>query len=121
LPGGAVRLRDRDIIGPQVDDFFARYCVDYGIFGVGGVAYDGSLLDFTEEEVQSRAAIQANCNSSYLVLDHSKFDRRAHVRGGHISTLSKVFCDAKPPPAIADILTQSNTPIFIPQESLSHV
>lgn len=121
LPGGAVRLRDRDILGPQVDDFFARYCVDYGIFGVGGVASDGSLLDFTDEEVGSRAAIQANCNSSFLVLDHSKFDRRAHVRGGHISTLSKVFCDATPPSAIADILIHSNTPIITPEESLTDV
>ncbi|KEJ89612.1 Transcriptional regulator, DeoR family [Sulfitobacter donghicola DSW-25 = KCTC 12864 = JCM 14565] len=121
LPGGAVRLSDCDILGPQVEDFFARYCVDYGIFGVGGVAPDGSLLDFTEEEVQCRAAIQANCNAAYLALDHSKFGRRAHVRGGDIAALDKVFCDALPPAAISDVLAKSNTPIFTPQESLSHV
>lgn len=121
LPGGCVRPGDRDLLGPQVEDFFARYCVDYGIFGVGGVAPDGGLLDFTEDEVHCRGAIQANCNAAYLAVDHSKFGRRAHVRGGDIASLDKVFCNTAPPPEIEQLLAKSNTQIVTPLESFSHV
>ena len=118
IPGGAVRSGDRDVLGPAAEDFFARYCVDYGIFGVGGVTADGNLLDFTDDEVKCRAAIQANCNSAYLVLDHTKFGRRAHVRGGKISSVGKVFCDALPPAPIVDMLSQSRTHLITPQKAL---
>lgn len=118
IPGGALRLRDRDILGPHVEDFFARYCVDYGVFGVGGVTNDGCLLDFTDDEVRCRAAIQANCNASYLVVDHTKFGRRADVRGGDISSVSKVFCDACPPAAIATLLAKSNAGFVTAQGAL---
>ena len=46
LPGGELRLPDRDILGEDVLDFFSRYRAEFGIFGVAGVSEDGSLLDF---------------------------------------------------------------------------
>jgi len=97
VPGGAVRAGDRDILGPQVEDFFGRYQVDFGVFGVGGVAEDGTLLDFSEDEVAARIAISRNCRRSVLLLDSTKFGRSAHVRGGHLSELDLVICDAALP------------------------
>lgn len=105
LPGGSVRPDDRDILGPQVEEFFARYQVDFGVFGVGGVAEDGTLLDFTEEEVAARLAIQRNCRRSFLLLDRTKFGRPAHVRGGHLAEMDHVICDAPLPSVLAASLT----------------
>ena len=104
VPGGTVRPGDRDILGPQVEEFFARYQVDFGVFGVGGVAEDGTLLDFTEEEVAARRAIQRNCRQSFLLLDHTKFGRPAHVRGGHLAEIDRVICDAPLPGGLAEAL-----------------
>lgn len=120
IPGGSIRPNDRDVLGPAVEEFFAKYRVDYGIFGVGGVSPSGNLLDFTEDEVACRAVIQANCNESYLVLDHSKFSRRAFVRGGVISSPTKVFCDDTPPAPIVDLLKASQTPLITPEKDTSH-
>ncbi|WP_377834206.1 DeoR/GlpR family DNA-binding transcription regulator [Acidimangrovimonas pyrenivorans] len=104
LPGGTVRPDDRDILGPGVEAFFARYQVDFGVFGVGGVAEDGTLLDFTEEEVAARRAIAGNCRRSVLLLDRTKFGRPAHVRGGHLTEVDHVICDAPLPGALAAAL-----------------
>ncbi|MGH1414932.1 MAG: DeoR/GlpR family DNA-binding transcription regulator [Pelagimonas sp.] len=120
IPGGTLRAGDRDVLGPAVENFFGRYCVDFGIFGVGGVGATGDLLDFTEEEVACRAAIQASCNAAFLVLDRSKFGRRAHVRGGDISSVHTVFCDAVPPPHIVDMLCASGTGLVTPQAGDGH-
>lgn len=100
IPGGTLRSGDGDIVGSNAVEFFGRFKVDYGIFGVAAVDPDGALLDFHEEEVAARQAILANCRESYLVLDHTKFERRAHVRGGHITDVSHIVCDAEPPPPV---------------------
>lgn len=106
IPGGAVRAGDRDVLGPQVEEFFGRYEVDFGVFGVGGVAEDGTLLDFTEEEVAARMAILRNCRRAVLLLDATKFGRSAHVRGGHLRDLDAVICDAPLPERLARTLAE---------------
>jgi len=104
VAGGRLRNGDRDILGASAQDFFGNYRVDFGIFGVAGVDSDGALLDFHEDEVAARQAILRNCRSAFLVLDHSKFGRGAHVRGGHITDVGHVFCDQALPADIDAML-----------------
>ena len=77
LPGGELRLPDRDILGEDVLAFFSRYRAEFCIFGVAGIAEDGSLLEFHAAEVRAREQIMANSQRSILVIDHSKFGRLA--------------------------------------------
>lgn len=97
IAGGTLRNHDLDILGTGMVEFFSSYKVDIGIYGVGGIDETGVLLDFSEDEVLARQLIQKNSRSTFLVLDESKFGRRAHVRGGgHICDATKVFCDKQP-------------------------
>lgn len=98
MAGGTLRPFDRDIIGDTAVRFFSDFKADIGIFGVGGIDDDGALLDFYVGEVQARQAIAANCRTSLLVADISKFGRNATVRGGHFGDCHHVFID-KPIPA----------------------
>lgn len=98
IAGGTLRPLDRDIIGDAAVRFFSRFKVDVGIFGVGGIDEEGTLLDFYSGEVQARQAIVANCRTALLVADASKFGRSATVRGGHVSDCHHLFTD-KPLPA----------------------
>lgn len=107
IAGGGVRPRDGDVIGASAVEFFQKYKVDIGVFGVAAVDEDGGLLDFEEDEVAARQAILRNCRRSYLVLDQMKFERSAHVRGGLITDVSHVFCDAEPPGSIASMLASA--------------
>ncbi|MEZ5715508.1 MAG: DeoR/GlpR family DNA-binding transcription regulator [Paracoccaceae bacterium] len=116
VPGGAVRPGDRDILGPQVETFFRRYQADFGVFGVGGVAEDGTLLDFSEEEVAVRLAILRNCRRSILLLDHSKFGRGAHVRGGRLSDPDCIITDAPLPEAHRAELAERAVEVVIAEE-----
>lgn len=113
VTGGRMRNDDRDILGSGTERIFSSYKVDIGIFGVAGVDEDGTLLDFHEDEVTVRKIIQENCRFSYLVLDHSKFSRNAHVRGGSIGSVDKVFCDKFPPEKILAKLRSSKTEVVV--------
>lgn len=117
IAGGVVRGGDCDVLGEAVDQFYGAYQVDIGIFGVGGVGPDGGMLDFHPEEVASRQAIARNARRQFLVLDQSKFERRAHVRGGHIRDVSMVFCDAPLPAPIHAELMRCHVGVVIPDEA----
>ncbi len=116
VAGGRVRNSDCDVLGPGMETFLSSYMFDFGIYGVGGVGDNGTLLDFSEEEVRARQLIHENSRTTFLVLDHTKFGRAAHVRGGHLSEATKVFCDAHPPEHIADLLSESDSQLVICEE-----
>lgn len=104
LPGGEMRLPDRDFLGEASIELFASYRADFGIFGVGGIDFDGSLLDFHEPEVRAREYIRANSRVSVLVADISKFGRRAAAVGGHLSDMDQIVLDRRPGPPFAEVL-----------------
>ena len=116
IAGGRLRHGDRDILGHSAQEFFTHYKVDVGIFGVAGVDEDGTLLDFHEDEVAARQSILANCRRSYLVLDHSKFGRVAHVRGGHLSDVTHVFTDRPIPSELTAMLAGARTEVIVVQQ-----
>ena len=91
----------------------SSYIFDIGIYGVAGVDEDGTFLDFNDEEFQARQLIHKISRKTYLVLDHTKFVRAAHVRGGQIGEASKVFCDQKPPKKIMEILDKSGSELIL--------
>ncbi|MCC9624044.1 DeoR/GlpR family DNA-binding transcription regulator [Thalassospira sp. MA62] len=96
IPGGTLRLPDRDVISPEAEKMFNNYKVDFGLFGVGGIEPDGTLTDFDHREVTLRQAIAGNCRKSVLVADHSKFGRPAPAKGGHITDPDLVVIDRLP-------------------------
>ncbi len=98
-PAAACAPRSRRGAG-EAHGFFGRFAADIGIYGVGGVAEDGTLLDFGTDEVTMRTTLTQHCRQRFLVLDHSKFGRGGTVRGGNITEASVVFTDRpRPPPS----------------------
>jgi DeoR family glycerol-3-phosphate regulon repressor len=113
VAGGRLRNEDRDVMGSGMEALFRAYKVDIGIYGVAGVDEDGTLLDFYEEEVRARQMIRDNSRSAYLVLDHTKFGRTAHVRGGKIDEATIIFCDRMPPASIRERITRSGAQLIV--------
>lgn len=113
VAGGRLRNEDRDVVGAGMEALFGAYKVDIGIYGVAGVDEDGTLLDFYEEEVRARQMIRQNSRSAYLVLDHTKVGRAAHVRGGRIDEATTIFCDRTPPAAIVSMVEQSGARLIL--------
>lgn len=96
LPGGEMRLPDRDFLNEEAVRLFSHYRADFAIYGVGGIDTDGSLLDFHEAEVRAREQMRLNARASVLVADTSKFGRRAAAVGGTLSEADHVVLDALP-------------------------
>jgi len=104
LPGGELRLPDRDFLGDAAVEVFDAYTADFGIYGVGGIEQDGTLLDFNEAEVLARERIRRNSRQSILVADHTKFGRCAPVRRGRLQDADVVVLDSAPELPFQDLL-----------------
>lgn len=113
IAGGRLRNLDCDVVAGESHGFFSRFSVDIGIYGVGGVAEDGSLLDFNHDELLMRSELAEHCRQRFLVLDHSKFGRGATVLGGHITEASRVFTDQPVPPRIAGMLEDASVALVV--------
>ncbi len=96
LPGGELRLPDCDLLSEEAIALFDAYRADIGIYGVGGIDTDGSLLDFHAPEVRARQRIRAGARRAILVADRSKFGRRAAAVGGHLDEADQVVIDRLP-------------------------
>lgn len=105
LPGGELRLPDRDILGNEVLDFFGRFRADFAVFGTAGIAEDGGLLEFHTTEVSVRQKMSANARKSLLVIDQSKFGRLAPAFGDNIADMDTVILDRRPEAPFSALLT----------------
>lgn len=106
LPGGELRLPDRDILSDEVIDFFSRYRAEFAVFGAAGVAEDGSILEFHSAEVRARERIRKNALTSILVLDSTKFGRMAPAAGENIRDVDHVVLDQKPDGVFASMIDE---------------
>ena len=113
LPGGELRLPDRDILGNEVLDFFGRFRTDFAVFGTAGIDEDGGLLEFHTTEVRATQEICENAHKSLLVVDGSKFGRHAPALGDNIADIDKVIIDRRPPPAFAPLMKKINDRLLV--------
>jgi len=113
LAGGEVRNRDGGIVGEATLDFVKQFRLDFGILGISGIDFDGSLLDFDYHEVRVKQAIIENSRSVFLAVDHTKFGRNAMVKLGNISQLHMLFTNQEPPKEIQTILKEHSIPLEV--------
>lgn len=118
MPGGEIRLPDRDLLSDEASAIFTRYRADFGIYGVGGIDADGSLLDFHRAEVRAREAIRENARCAILVADRSKFGRPAPALGGMMDDADHVVIEARPDADYAVALERIGDRLRVAEEVL---
>ncbi|WP_086981702.1 DeoR/GlpR family transcriptional regulator [Vibrio aphrogenes] len=113
LAGGEVRNRDGGVTGEATLDFISQFRLDFGILGISGVDFDGSLLDFDYHEVRVKRAIIENSRAVFLPIDHSKFGRNAMVNLGKIDDVDLIVTDQTPPKEMATLIKQQGIKIEV--------
>lgn len=94
LSGGELRHSDQDLMGPVAEQFLARFQVNFGVFGVGGLSKTGDLLDFSLQESQISRTIMQNCERKILIADSSKLGRHALIKTGHLSEVDELYTES---------------------------
>ena len=119
LPGGMVRLPDRDLLGHDVEEMFSGYRADFGIYGVAGIEPDGVLVDFDQTETLAREAIRMSCRKSILVADRSKFGRPAPAQRGRLGDVDLLVLDGPPNAEQAALIEAEGVQVLFPEKPFS--
>jgi DeoR family glycerol-3-phosphate regulon repressor len=113
VAGGIVRSKDCGITGEAAVKFIRQFKVDVGIIGISGIDPDGTLLDFDFREVHVARTIIENSRKIFMVTDHSKFNRAAMVKLGHIKEIDTLITDKAPPQELLDIINSHDVNLKI--------
>lgn len=116
VPGGELRLPDRDILGSQALEMFAAYRADFAIYGAAGIDSDGMLLDFHAPEVRIRQTARDNARHAIFVADSSKFGRHAPAVGGYLHEADRVVTEARPGAAFAALIDALDDRLIVVRE-----
>jgi DeoR family glycerol-3-phosphate regulon repressor len=104
LLGGRLEPQNWTVRGTATLAALERYRADCCVFSVGGVAPDGTLLDYNDAEVDLVRAMFERSRRRLLVIDHSKFGRTASVRVGTITEVEAIATDQPLPGAMRRLL-----------------
>jgi DeoR family glycerol-3-phosphate regulon repressor len=118
VAGGAVRARDRGIVGEATVEFIRQFKVDIGLVGISGIEADGTLRDYDYREVNVARAIIGQSREVWLVADRSKFNRPAMVELARIDQIDRLFTDAEPPPEFTSMLAEAGVQCDIAGDSI---
>jgi len=113
VAGGVVRSKDRGVMGHATIDFIQQFKVDFGIIGISGIDFDGTLLDFDYQEVRVAQAIIQNSRHVFLAADHTKIGRNAMVRLAHIGEIDALFTDRQPPKKLSAVIADAGVAVHV--------
>lgn len=117
LAGGIVRQSDGGVVGEAAMEFIRKFRVDVAVIGASALEEDGTVLDFDYREVSVAHAILQSARRRMLVVDHSKFERRATVRICDMSEIDVVVLDAEPSDRFRAVCEANDTEIVVAAES----
>lgn len=95
VTGGTLRRADGGLVGPLAVDTIKNFKFDYAVIGCSAIDLDGDVLDFDVQEVGVSQAIVARSRTTYLVADHTKFERTAPARICSLEDVDRFFTDRK--------------------------
>ena len=107
IVGGAVRARDRGIVGEAAVDFIRQFKVDIALIGISGIEADGTLRDYDYREVKVAQTIIDHAREVWLAADCSKFNRPAMVELATLAQVDRLFTDGQPPEPFPALLAEA--------------
>lgn len=114
LAGGVVRRRDQAVTGAATAEFLERFRFAYGVFGIGTIARDGTLLDYDYRDVQVSRIAMRNARRRFVVMDRSKVDAEAMVQLCRLDEVHAVFMDAPPPAWLRERIAEAGVALHVP-------
>lgn len=111
LAGGTLHGDNGATFGAGTVSFLKSFSVRYAFISIGAIDAAGGAMDFRYEEAEVARAVLSRGETSFVVTDQSKFNRRALVHVCDFDAFDVLICDEPPPDDIAERLKSASTHI----------
>ncbi|SMX45669.1 DeoR/GlpR family DNA-binding transcription regulator [Actibacterium lipolyticum] len=113
VAGGVLRRSDGGLVGNLTANVIEQFKFDYAVIGCSAMDEDGDLMDFDIQEVGVSQTIIRQSRTTFLVSDHSKFQRTAPARIASLRDVDTFFTDKELSPDLSNKCREWNTRIVI--------
>ena len=113
LLGGTWQARNGGITGATAAEMAARWRCDVLLTGTGGVARDGWILDYHEDEVAVARAMLGCAGRLIVVADAAKLHRAAPCRVTRLARGATLVMDAAPPGSLRRALKEAGASLVV--------
>ncbi len=111
--GGLLRRVDGGLVGTLTMQAIRAFKFDLAVIGCSALDDEGDMLDFDIQEVGVSQTIIDCARKTFLVADHSKFQRRAPARIGSLRQVNAFYTDKAPPRSVIDACREWGTGLCI--------
>jgi DeoR family glycerol-3-phosphate regulon repressor len=101
VTGGTLRRSDGGLVGSLTMQTIRQFKFDVAVIGCSALDQDGDILDYDIQEVGVSQTIIQQSRKTFLVADHSKFQRSAPARIASLSDIETFFTDRPLPTGLA--------------------
>jgi len=115
VTGGTLRRSDGGLIGNLTEAVIRQFKFDLAVIGCSALDGEGDILDYDIQEVGVSRTIIAQARKTWLVADHSKFQRTAPARIASMEQIDSFFTDLPPPESLVQRCAQWKTQVVLAQ------
>lgn len=93
ITGGVIRWNTRAMVGPVAESALDRFRVDLAFIGANAVSIENGLTTPNIGEADIKRKMIKVARKTFLVMDHTKFDRTTFSRIADLSEISGIITD----------------------------
>lgn len=113
VTGGTLRRSDGGLIGNLTEAVIRQFKFDLAVIGCSALDAEGDILDYDIQEVGVSRTIIGQARKTWLVADHSKFQRLAPARIASLEQIDTFFTDQPLAPPLAARCSQWHTDVVL--------
>jgi len=113
VTGGTLRRSDGGLVGDLATQTILQFKFDLAVVGCSAIDQDGDLLDFDIQEVNVSKSIIRQARRTFLVADHSKFQRTAPGRIASLAEIDAFITDRPLSYALAALCGEWKTEVVV--------
>jgi len=110
---GGVLIDTGAFIGPQTEEFFAKFRVNKAFFGAQGVTLEDGFTDPTPLYSQLKCTMKRNADQAIMLIDSSKFGVSSLVKVMCFDDVDIIVTDADAPLQFLDGFRQKGIDVYI--------
>ncbi|AUG51902.1 DeoR/GlpR family DNA-binding transcription regulator [Thalassospira marina] len=108
--------RENAVYGHDTVDFLRRFYANRAFIGASGLSSIG-YSDVNRKAVAVKRAMMERSDETWLLVDHTKFERRYLESIGPFNDLAGVITDRTPPDALRDVLAKAGINLIVADET----
>lgn len=111
--GGELRLNTFSTRGSLTEELISQFHVDVALIGANAIDKEGNIYVANTSERCLKRMIMQNSDRTYVLLDHTKFNKTSLIKYAHVNQLAGVISDTGLPQEIIDDFLEKEINLII--------